>query len=355
MQDIIDRSFRKSWPRRARTLAFGSAAATALALTVATFRPAQAADPVRVMVYNGAYTSLPVFVAKDQGIYAKHGLDAALTVVNSGPAGVAALLGGSLDFVEVPTDQVIENQIRGTDLKIVVGNEGLNFYNVIVQMKVTLPHLAEGYPTVMRDFKGLRIGVNALGASTHLMMNALLLGAGMRPNDVTYVADGSSTTELAAWQAGRVDAQMAFTPFPEIVAALGSGRAVIDFSRGQGPAVLQKIGGAFEDFSTKGSYIAAHPDIVLNFIAAQQAAIAWMKDKANRQKLVEEVKKHVDVAIIPPAKRNETVALMIDNYSRYLDPHVDRGAIEAWNKYLLENKLIPHAVPASEVIWKGAP
>lgn len=355
MNDVIHRLFSKWRPTRATALVVGAVVAAALTLTVATPRTAQAADPIRVMVYNGAYTSLPVFVAKDQGLYAKHDLDATLTVVNSGPAGVAALLGGSLDFVEVPTDQVIENHIRGTDLKIVVGNEGRNFYDVIAQTKVKLPHLAEGYPAVMHDFKGLRIGVNALGASTHLMMNALLLGAGMRLDDVTYVADGSSTTELAAWQAGRVDAQMAFTPFPEIVSALGSGRSVIDFSRGQGPDVLQKIGGAFEDFSTKGSYIAAHPDLVRHFIAAQQEAIAWMKDKANRQKLIEEVNKHVDVAIIPPAKRNETVALMIDNYSRYLDPHVDRGAIEAWNQYLLENKLIPHAVPASAVIWKGAP
>lgn len=314
-----------------------------------------AVTKIQVMTYNGAYTSLPAHIAKDLGFYAKYNLDAELTVVNSGPAGVAALLGGSLDFIEPPTDQIIENQIKGTDLKIVVGNEIKNFFNLIVSAKVPLPHAGKGYPEVMHDLKGLRIGVNALGASTHLMMNALLKGAGMTPDDVTYAADGSSNTALAAWQADRIDAQMAFTPFPEIIQALGTGRLAIDLSNGQGPAILQKLGAAFEDFSAKGSYIREHPDVVNAFIKAHVDAIDWIKNPANRGKLAEEVGSYVNTAIIPADKRSETVGLMIDNYNRYFGYTVDRGAVDAWNQYLIENQLIPHAVDAADVIYAGAP
>jgi NitT/TauT family transport system substrate-binding protein len=310
---------------------------------------------IRVMTYNGAYTSLVPNVAKDLGVYAKYKLDAELTVVNSGPAGVAALLGGSLDFVEPPTDQIIQNQIKGTDLRIVVGNEVRNFYSVIVTNKVKLPSLEKGYPAVMQDLKGLRLGVNALGATTHLMFNALLKGAGISPDDVTYVAVGSSNTALAAWQADRVDAQMAFTPFPEIIAALGTGRPMIDFSKGQGPAVLSKLGGAFECFSTKASFIKEHPDVVNAFIKAHVETIGWIKDPANRAKLKEQVGKYVNTAIIPEDKRAQTVDLMIDNYNQYFGYTVDRGAIDAWNEYMLENKLIPRAVAAADVIYAGAP
>ncbi len=310
---------------------------------------------IRVMTYNGAYTSLPAHIAKNLGFYARYNLDAELVVMNSGPAGVAALLGGSLDFAEPPTDQIIENQIKGTDLKIVVGNEIKNFFNLVVTNKVALPNAAKGYPDVVRDLKGKRIGVNALGASTHLMMNALLRGAGMTPDDVTYVADGSSNTALAAWQADRLDAQMAFTPFPEIIAALGTGHSVVDFSNGQGPPILQKLGGAFEAFSAKASFIREHPDVVNAFIKAHVDTINWIKDPANRGKLVEEVGKYVNTAIIPEDKRSQTVGLMIDNYNRFFGYTVDRGAIDAWNQYLMENKLIPRAVPAADVIYAGAP
>ncbi len=219
-----------------------------------------AGTKIRVMVYNGAYTSLPVFIARDAGFYEKYHLDPELTVVASGPAGVAALLGGSLDFIEPPTDQIIENQVHGSDLRIIVGNEVRNFFDVVASSKLKLPHEAAGYPAIMQDLKGLRFGVNALGASTHLMMNALLKGAGLTPDDVTYVADGSSNTALAAWQADRIDAQVAFTPFPEIVQALGSGKSIINLSAGQGPALLQKLGGAFEDWSCKAAFIRAHPE-----------------------------------------------------------------------------------------------
>ena len=41
---------------------------------------------IRVMVYNGAYTSLPAQIAKNLGFYEKYKLDAELIVVNSGPA-----------------------------------------------------------------------------------------------------------------------------------------------------------------------------------------------------------------------------------------------------------------------------
>lgn len=314
-----------------------------------------AATKIRVMVYNGAYTSLPVFVARDAGFYEKYHLDPDLTVVASGPAGVAALLGGSLDFIEPPTDQIIENQVHGSDLRIVVGNEVRNFFDVVASNKLKLPHEAAGYPAIMQDLKGLRIGVNALGASTHLMMNALLKGAGLTPDDVTYVADGSSNTALAAWQADRIDAQVAFTPFPEIIRALGSGKSIINLSAGQGPELLQKLGGAFEDWSCKAAFIRAHPDIVNAFIKAHTDAIAWIKSPANRAKLTELIGKYVNTSIIPEDKRAQTVALMIDNYNNYFGSTVDRGAIDAWNEYLLDNKLIPHAVPADDVVYAGAP
>ncbi len=310
---------------------------------------------IRVMTYNGAYTSLPVHIAKDLGLYAKYNLDAELVVVNSGPAGVAALLGGSLDFIEPPTDQIIENQIKGTDLKIVVGNEVKNFFNLIVSNKVKLPAAGSGYQDVVRALKGQRIGVNALGASTHLMMNALLKGAGLKPDDVTYVAVGSTNTALASWQANRIDADMSFTPFPEIIAALGTGHSAVDLSNGQGPAVLQKLGGAFEGFSAKASYIREHPDVVNAFIKAHVEAMKWIKDPANRAKLIEEVGKYVNTSIIPEDKRSQTVGLMIDNYNRFFGYTVDRGAIGAWNEYLMENKLIPHPVKAEDVIYAGAP
>ena len=311
--------------------------------------------PIRVMVYNGAYTSLPVQVAKDLGFYRKYNLDAELVVVNSGPAGVAALLGGSIDFIEPPTDQIMENVVKGTDLKIVVGNEVKNFYNLVVKTSVPLPHAAQGYPAIMQDLKGLHIGVNALGSTTHLMTNALFRAAGIDPASIDYVADGSSNTALAAWQAGRVDAQMAFTPFVEITEALGNGRSAIDMSRGQGPAVLQKLGGAFEAFSAKGAYIREHPDVVNAFIKAHIDAINWIKDPKNRTKLVEEIGKFVNTSVIPADKREQTLNLMIDNYSTFFGYTVDRGAVDAWNEYLLDNKLLPKAVQASDVIYAGAP
>jgi hypothetical protein len=70
---------------------------------------------------------------------------------------------------------------------------------------------------------------------------------------------------------------------------------------------------------------------------------------------MEEIGKFVNTSVIPADKRDETLGLMIDNYSTFFGYTVDRNAIEAWNEYLLENKLIPKALSASDVIYAGAP
>lgn len=307
------------------------------------------------MVYNGAYTSITVHVAKDLGFYEKNGLNAELVTVASGPAGVAALLGGSLDFAEPPTDQVILNVLQGTDLKVVVGNEVKNFYKIIVRDKNEFPNAHKGYPDLVQDLKGKTIGVNALGSTTHLVMNAILMDAGLKPDDVTYLAVGSAATALAAWDAGRVDVQVAFTPFPEIVAELGTGEPLLDLSTGDGPSALTTMGGAFEGFITTGKFIEENRETVDAFIQAHIEAINWIKDPANRERLIELVNQHVAVSVIPEAQRNPTIERMIDNYTGFLGYTVDPAAIEGWNQYLAASGLASRAVTAEEVIYSGAP
>jgi NitT/TauT family transport system substrate-binding protein len=308
------------------------------------------------MVYNGAYTSMPVHIAEDMGIYKRYGLDPTLITVASGPAGVEALLGGSLDFVEVPTDQIMENYLKGSHLKIVVGNEVKNFYVLMARKGGAKPGSTTSYKAAMNSLKGARIGVNALGSTTQIMTKVLLQDSGMSATDVTYVADGSAATELSAWTAGAVDAQMAFTPFPEIVEAAGTGVPLVNMSAGQGPTLLQELGGAFEDWSASSSYIKANPGIVQSFVDAQVAAINWMKNPANQKALTAEVEKYVNLSVVPQSERTAATNLMISHYSSYLGYTVDRGAaITAWNTYAKLAGETTATVPASAIIDSIAP
>lgn len=326
----------------------------AAGMTLAVATPAFAQTKIRVMVYQGAYTSLTPYIARDLGIYQKHGLDAEFVVAASGPAGVAAMLGGSIDFAEPPTDQLMLNAIKGTDLKMVVGNETKNFYSLIARDKKSLPNASKGYPHVIRDLKGKTIGVNALGATTHLMMNAILKDVGMSPTDVTYLAVGSAVTGLAAWQAGRVDVQVGFTPFTQIVTEMGSGEVILELSK-EGPQALTKLGSAFEGFAATGAYIKQNKPTVDAFVKAHVETISWMKDPTSKPKLAEFVRKYVTVSIIPEETREKTVSKMIDVYDQYLGYTVDPSAIPAWNTYLADSGLASRPVKPEEVIYEGAP
>ena len=152
-----------------------------------------------------------------------------------------------------------------------------------------------------------------------------------------------------------MDVQVAFTPFPEIVDEMGTGEPILDLSKGDGPAALTTMGGAFEGFITTGDFIKENKVTVDSFIKAHIEAIEWMKDPANRQQMIELVNKHVAVSIIPEAKRPQIIERMIDNYSAFLGYTVDPKAIDGWNEYLAASGLADRAVTADEVIYAGAP
>ena len=115
-------------------------------------RPTGENVPLRVQIFNGAYSSIPVHVAHDKGFYAKHGLEIEKIASDSSSAAIAAMIGGSLDIVESAADLVLANVDKGTDLKYLMSNEGRNYTTLVVSNEVALRNESSGYPGLMQDF-----------------------------------------------------------------------------------------------------------------------------------------------------------------------------------------------------------
>lgn len=171
----------------------------ALATLLLTLQPARAQGdltPLRVQICPGAYTSMTVHVADEMGIFTRNKLKVEKIPAQSSSAAVAALIGGSLDVVETGAEFVLANQDKGVDIKYISANEVKNYATVIASTKVALPNLSKGYPAMMQDLKGLRVGVNAIGATLHLAALMMVSDAGLNKDDVQFVATG---TGVIAW------------------------------------------------------------------------------------------------------------------------------------------------------------
>jgi len=317
-------------------------------------RPASAQQQrLRVHVFPGAYTSMTVHVADELGFFARNGLRIEKIQAQSSSAAIAAMLGGSVDVVESGCDLVLSNIDKGTNIKYVAANEVKNYVTLIVSSKVRAPSVKEGYPKVMQGLKGLRFGINAIGSTLHLAALMMLADAGMKKDDVQFVATGTAATTVAAWRAGTVDAQLALPPVPELVDALGLSRVAVAIAE-DGPDIL-KFTGLYSGWVMRGDYIERSPQTADAYIRSIQESIEWVRAPANRGRLLELAKKYSPVSGLSQAQNAAVLARMISNYERFWGTQISPDTIDRWNDYSLRNGLIRRRVAFDRVVYAKAP
>lgn len=309
--------------------------------------------PLRVQIYPGAYTSMTVHVADELGIFTRNRLKVEKIPAQSSSAAVAALIGGSLDVVETGAEFVLSNQDKGVDIKYISANEVKNYATVIVSPKVALPNLSKGYPAVMQDLKGLRVGVNAIGATLHLAALMMLSDAGMNKDDVQFVATGTGANTFAAWKAGAVDAQLTFAPIPELLEALGLAKPIMVLGD-NGPDIL-RFQGLYSGWVARGDFIQKSKPAVDAYIKSIQEAHEWIRNPANNARLIDLARKYSPVSGMSAAENDAVLAKVVQNYRRFWGSEISEETIDKWNDYSLRNGLIKRRVPFDRAVYSGAP
>lgn len=310
-------------------------------------------ETVRIMEYPGSIGNPVAWAAADKGFCAAHGIKCELTMIPSGPLGLQALAAGSLDVFYASTDVIMMAAAHGNDVQSFLGVFENNPYTLDVRKDLPLPHLAQGYPAVMQDLKGRKIGVTARGAATEVETTALLEGAGLGRNDVTFVAVGSPATAYPAIVAKQIDAAMEFEPFDTLCRAQNTCVAAVDLRTGVGPPSLRVLNGGFGTAAAERSYIKAHPQVIGAYIQAMQEAHAWVEDPKNFDDLARIVRPHVSLGDIPNAEAI-FVKLLHESLPRY-GTRVDRKSIKGFSDFLLSLKLIAQPIDPKDFVYAKAP
>jgi ABC-type nitrate/sulfonate/bicarbonate transport system substrate-binding protein len=194
---------------RDRTLAISFAALAALAFTVltpATSAWAQKKDTIRV-VYIPVITWLPALVAKDDGIFEKHGLDVqftkAATIVN-----LPAALGKQFDMVPTTAPDLLNAAANGLNIAAVAGETVETSHNKSYQVMVRADSNIKTY----KDLVGKRVLGPGVGSVMHV---ALLYAIKKQGGDPSKVIGLEAPFPAMADQlkAGRVDAVEQLEPF----------------------------------------------------------------------------------------------------------------------------------------------
>jgi ABC-type nitrate/sulfonate/bicarbonate transport system substrate-binding protein len=107
----------------------------------------------------------PLYIAQEQGIFAKYGLDAKVVLFRGAPTLVASLVSG-------------EMEVGYTGGASVVGAAGQgNYLRILSSISSTLTHTMIAHPSIksVEELRGKRFGIQNMGSSTwmHTEMTAV--------------------------------------------------------------------------------------------------------------------------------------------------------------------------------------
>lgn len=187
-----------------RALAIGAVVA-AFALAAPAW--AQGRTPLKIAIGGASCLCyLPTVLAKQLGMYEKHGLDAELINFKGGSVALTAVLGGSADVVSGYYDHCVNLKGKNKDMKAVVIYDQFPGLVLVVSPKQTASIKS------VKDLAGKKVGVSAPGSSTDFFLKYLLRKEGVDPSKVAVIGVGLDDTAVAAQEQGQVDAAVMLDP-----------------------------------------------------------------------------------------------------------------------------------------------
>lgn len=225
---------------------------------------------------------IPQFGSKE-GIFKKYGLELNFVRGSNGPAMIAAVVGGSADITHVGAALYFPAIEKGAPFKVLSGNYDID-YTLIGQKKLAWPNLGKGYPALVQDLKGRRVGVAGRGGATEVYLRKMLTDAGLNPDkDVTMIAIGTGFGAAGAFQNDQVDAMVVIPPSGTLIGADQS-TPLVDIKTTQTKVFSPEY--LFTVFASNATFADTRPQVAQNFCRAVKETMQYVKNPANREKLV---------------------------------------------------------------------
>jgi ABC-type nitrate/sulfonate/bicarbonate transport system substrate-binding protein len=155
---------------------FGALISVALIVGVAAAPRSHAAESSGLRKLRMAFTSLsavmlPPWVARENGIFAKHGLDVEVIATPTGVEGMNALIAGEVQFLQISGGTTASAPLGGADV-MVVGTT----LDTLVQQLIARPEIEKP-----EQLKGKSVGITRFGTSIDVGARLALKHFGLAP------------------------------------------------------------------------------------------------------------------------------------------------------------------------------
>ncbi|HET9916841.1 MAG TPA: ABC transporter substrate-binding protein [Candidatus Binatia bacterium] len=267
--------------------------------------PVMAQAPVRInwTAVTGAQSGM--FMAQQEGLFKKNGLDVELIHIASSSRGIQAILAGEIAFSFMDGSNAAQANLKGANLAMVAGATNRQVFSLMANAEFKR----------IADLRGKKIGITRVGSSTHTSALYALGSAGLKPADYQILPLLEVPNIYTALAAGQIDAGV-MSP-PTNARAKRSGFVELMNIAKEGPEFVSVAVG------TSRTYIKANEDIVRRVVRAYAEGVQVFK--SNKAAALRMIQKQLKVS--DPEIQEDTY----NQFREYLEypPYVSRKGLEA--------------------------
>jgi NitT/TauT family transport system substrate-binding protein len=269
---------------------------TAVLVTAIMVGPAWAADGAKKirLAYAGWELGTAVaYVGVDAGLFKKHDIDIEeIPIRDNMSAGIQALLGVDVLIGSGSPLAILQPMINGADLTVIGSHVRLDQYGMGVASSIG----------AIKDLKGKKVAVSALGSRSDLIARVILRRAGLDPvKDVEIVAAGLAPARALAISKNLVQG----APLGEDIAAEAKKLGIKTLEVKAVPVVTDLL-------VTTRSFIKKDEETIRRFMKGYAAAINHLVTR--REESLAIIKKYF------PENQSGSVQAMYDSFSAQLRP-----------------------------------
>lgn len=225
----------------------------------------------------------PLFVAQDQKLFEKHGLEPKVTYAGSAANAVQQLVGGAYDVSVGTFDSALRAAGHGAPI-VVLGTPVVKYpYSIIVSPDIR----------TAADLKGKTIILSFQKDITTAIWNRWLRDQNVDPKSVDQVYDGATPNRFAALSSKAVQAAFLGSPF-EFKAEKAGFKKLLDFGE-------YAQGFPFTAIVARKDWLKKNEDTARRYLAAMSEAVEFLYEPKNKEKsidiLAKATKQDMDVAV----------------------------------------------------------
>jgi len=246
-------------------------------------------------ISDTAGASAVYWIAKEAGIFKKHGLDLEMIFINGSVRGIQSLLAGDLTYTGAVGTAAISARLAGGDVAIIQSQMNTLAYFIIGNPNIKSPE----------QLRGRSAAVHIPGTSADFALRLALMRVGIPYKDIRAVTVGGGPARMAAVMTGQLDFTVG-TEGQKIQGEKAGLKVIIDMAQ-------LKVPFQFSCTVTTRRRIRENPDEVRRLVWAMAEAVHFHK-----------------------THKEQTVKIM-EKYTRGLSRAVLEGSYAANNEFLVDD------------------